>query len=158
MTTGQAARLLGCSRQHVVDLCTDGRLPYVSVGTHRRLHATDVQRLARRGLTRDQERSLWLHTAVAGHLVARPEEVLHQASRTLTRLEQDHSQGPVTGTLREWRERIGIGVPAVLEALVSPTPWAADLRQNSPFAGVLTQEERSTVLAAFRQDWRARAA
>jgi excisionase family DNA binding protein len=27
LTTGQAAKLLGCSRQHVVDLCERGRLP-----------------------------------------------------------------------------------------------------------------------------------
>ncbi|MPY81460.1 MAG: helix-turn-helix domain-containing protein, partial [Actinophytocola sp.] len=34
LSTGQAAEVLGCSRQHVVDLCSSGQLPYVTVGTH----------------------------------------------------------------------------------------------------------------------------
>ena len=34
LTTGQAAKLLNSSRQHVVDLCESGDLPYVTVGTH----------------------------------------------------------------------------------------------------------------------------
>ena len=45
LTTGQAARLLGTSRQHVVDLCTSGRLAFQVVGTHRRVRRGDVVRL-----------------------------------------------------------------------------------------------------------------
>ena len=34
LATGKAAGLLGCSRQHVVDMCLRGELPYVwSAGT-----------------------------------------------------------------------------------------------------------------------------
>lgn len=68
VSTGEAARLLGCSRQHVVDLCGRGVLPFVSVGSHRRVRRADVTGLMSRELTRDQERSLWLHRAVAGRL------------------------------------------------------------------------------------------
>lgn len=42
--------------------------------------------------------------------------------------------------------RLGIifdrGVDAILETLTSRTPQAIDLRQNSPFAGVLPPEDR----------------
>jgi hypothetical protein len=31
---------------------------------------------------------------------------------------------------------------------------AAELRQNSPFAGALSEEERIRVLDSFRQHWR----
>ena len=66
VTTGQAASILGSSRQHVVDLCDSGRLGYSSVGTHRRVRLVDVLRLKEGEetagkLTRDQVRSLWLH-------------------------------------------------------------------------------------------------
>ena len=37
LRTGEAARRLGVSRQHVVELCNRGRLPYVTVGAHRRM-------------------------------------------------------------------------------------------------------------------------
>jgi excisionase family DNA binding protein len=66
VTTGQAASILGSSRQHVVDLCDSGQLGYSSVGTHRRVRLVDVLRLKEGEetagkLTRDQVRSLWLH-------------------------------------------------------------------------------------------------
>lgn len=61
-TTGEAALILNSSRQHVVDLCNRGDLPYVTVGTHRRIRRSDLEAVAERtlGLTRDQRRSLWL--------------------------------------------------------------------------------------------------
>jgi hypothetical protein len=46
----------------------------------------------------------------------------------------------------------------VLEALTSRDAWAVELRQNSPFAGVLSGAGRAAVLAAFREHWRSRAA
>ena len=62
LTTGEAARLLNSSRQHVVDLCDRGDLPYTTVGTHRRVRRSDVEalRTRTRRLSRDQQRSLWL--------------------------------------------------------------------------------------------------
>ena len=44
---------------------------------------------------------------------------------------------------------------AVLDALTSRTSHAVELRQNSPFAGVLSETERRDVLAAFATVWRA---
>ena len=154
LSAGQVARVLGCSRQHVVDLCTDGRLPWVSVGTHRRVRRSDVDRLVGRSLTRDQERSLWLHHAVAGHVVTDPAGVLQRASQGLSRLQRVHIQGSVTESLREWERTIDAGPGQVLEALTSRDRWAVELRQNSPFAGVLAEQERATVLTAFREYWR----
>ena len=43
LTTGEAATLLNCSRQHVVDLCDRGDLPFTTVGTHRRVRRSDVE-------------------------------------------------------------------------------------------------------------------
>jgi excisionase family DNA binding protein len=154
MSTGEAARLLGCSRQHVVDLCVRGLLPFVSVGSHRRVHRTDVTGLMSRELTRDQERSLWLHRVVAGRLALDPEAVLAQAGKNLQHLRQVHPQGVTAQWLAEWQKVLDSGEDAVFSALTSPSRHAVELRQNSPFAGVLSQQERTAALGAFRHHWR----
>lgn len=154
LTTGQAARLLGCSRQHVVDLCVRGELPFVSVGSHRRVQRSDVTALAADMPTRDQERSLWLHRAVAGRLAVEPDVVLARAEENLRRLRQIHPRGMTARWLAQWRTILDSGVDAVFDALTSRAPWATELRQNSPFAGVLDPEERQAALAAFQAHWR----
>ncbi len=48
LTTGEAARLLNSSRQHVVDLCDSGELPYErtdTTGSHRRNRRGDLAAL-----------------------------------------------------------------------------------------------------------------
>jgi hypothetical protein len=56
--------------------------------------------------------------------------------------------------LDRWPVVLGSGTEAVLEALTSRAPFAIELRQNSPFAGVLTETERREVLTAFGARWR----
>jgi excisionase family DNA binding protein len=154
MSTGEAARLLGCSRQHVVDLCVRGVLPFVSVGSHRRVRRADVMELMSRELTRDQERSLWLHRAVAGRLALDPDAVLARAGKNLQHLRQVHPGGMTARWLADWQEVLDSGADAVFSALTSPSGHAAELRQNSPFAGVLSGQERAAALEAFRNHWR----
>lgn len=152
LTTGEAAQILNTSRQHVVDLCDRGDLPFVTTGTHRRVRRGDVEALRTRtqGLTRDQRRSLWLGHAVAGKLVADPVGVLRKARKNLAHLDQTPARGAGRRWLVEWGTLLDGPVEGVLEALTSRTPRARELRQNSPFAGVLTERERSGVLAAFK--------
>jgi hypothetical protein len=52
--------------------------------------------------------------------------------------------------LEAWQAVLGGGPEAVLQTLTSQTPKAIELRQNSPFAGVLSDHERRAVLGAFR--------
>jgi excisionase family DNA binding protein len=155
LTTGEAARILGSSRQHVVDLCERGDLPFVTTGRHRRVRRADVESLRSRTLrmTRDQVRSLWLGYAVAGKLAADPEAVIGKARANLRRLRAD-ARGANDRWLGEW-ERLLEGPPSrILEALTGRTPRARELRQNSPFAGVLTDEERRRILQAAAADGR----
>src|SRR5665811_764483 len=109
LTTGQAARLLGASRQHVVDLCDRGDMIFVRIGSHRRVPRLELDRFlgaAREGnLSRDQERSLWLHRAVLGELVADPDGVLARGRQNLQRLQAQHSgRGMTAQWLDQWHE------------------------------------------------------
>lgn len=151
MTTGEAAKLLNVSRQHIVDLCTSGDLPFVTVGTHRRVRRADLEQLRSRTqrLTRDQERSLWLGYAIAGRLVSDPDGVLDQARTNLVLLRERHPRGQAARWLDEWDRLLSGSTGPVLEALTSRSLKARELRQNSPFAGVLSDKERHRVLAAF---------
>jgi excisionase family DNA binding protein len=153
LTTGEAAVLLRSSRQHVVDMCERGLLPYVKVGTHRRLRRADIEAILRPELTRDQLKALWLHRAVAGRLVQDPDAALAKAATNLERLRQVHPDGMAAMWLDRWRTVLDSGIEAVLDVLASRAPEAIELRQNSPFAGVLTEAERRAVLAAFVDRW-----
>jgi excisionase family DNA binding protein len=160
MTTGQAAKLLGSSRQQVVNLCERGDLPFVKVGRHRRVKRDDVEALLRpkQELTRDQLKSLWLHQAVAGSLVTDPDEVLSKAGENLDRLLRQHRNTMAEVWLKRWQDKIHEGVGAVLKVLTSEDPEAVELRQNSPFAGVLSQSQRQKVLESFKRSGWKRAA
>lgn len=160
LTTGQAADLLGSSRQQVVNLCERGDLPFVRVGAHRRVKREDVEALLhpRQELSRDQLKSLWLHQAVAGRLVTDPDEVLGKARENLARLLRQHRKTMTEVWLRRWQDKINEGAGAVLKVLTSEDPEAVELRQNSPFAGVLPQPQRQKVLESFRRSGWKRAA
>jgi excisionase family DNA binding protein len=149
VTTGQAAILLRSSRAHVVDLCLRGLLPYVRVGGQRRIRRSDVEALIEPRLSRDEMARLWLHRAVAGKVVSNPPAVLAAASINLRRLRRMHPEGHAWEWLDRWAAVIEDGAEAVLEALTSSAEYAVELRRTSPFAGVLTEAERRTVLEAY---------
>jgi excisionase family DNA binding protein len=154
--TGEAAHLLGCSRQHVVDLCNEGKLPVArDGGTHRHVRRSDVLALIRRLPTREQEQSRWLHAAVASHLVTEPDHVLSRARENLDRFSAVHAGTMAQHWLSLWRAALESGPDQVLGVLVSDSPQAAEMRQNSPFTGILSDDERRKVLESFRSHWRA---
>ncbi len=152
LTTGEAARLLGSSRQHVVDLCVAGDLPFLSVGKHRRLRREDVEEVRARTTrsNRADRRSRWLNIAVAGKLVRDPHAVLGRARTNLARLQGLHPRGRGATWLSEWEKLLDGPIDDVLDVLTSQTPRSRELRANSPFAGVLSSEEREQALLAFQ--------
>lgn len=152
LTTGEAAALLGSSRQHVVDLCDRGELAFSTLGTHRRVVRRDVEALRSRTrrLTRDQRRSLWLAHAVAGRIVEDPESAVAIARSNLAKL-RAAARGQAKRWLDEWERLLGAPVEVLLTELTSTSPKGRELRQNSPFAGVLDQSQRLQVLEAWRR-------
>jgi excisionase family DNA binding protein len=134
LTTTAAAALLHCSRQHVVDLCDNGTLPFVRAGTHRRIRRDDVERrLLRPPFRREVDKSLWLHRAVAGKLVADPVRGMALARRKL--------RYAYTGTQKV--DRVLDGTVRQTAASVEVTPGHSRLRPG----------ESTSMLLAGRVDW-----
>ncbi|MCC2322225.1 helix-turn-helix domain-containing protein [Cellulomonas xiejunii] len=151
LTTGEAARVLGTSRQHVVNLTKRGDLPYETTGTHRRVRLSDVDRVrySTQRLSADQRRSLHLAYAIAGKLVQDP-ALVDVARQNLERMRARHTRGRPAQWLAQWQELLDGPLDELLIVLTSPSQRSRELRQNSPFAGVLTDDERRAALAATR--------
>jgi excisionase family DNA binding protein len=153
LTTGEAAKILNCTRQHVVDLCERGDLPYTTVGTHRRISRENVEALKSRTdrLSRNERRSLWLAYAVAGRIATEPASTIAHALDHLDRM-RPNARGQAKKWLDEWERLLNGPVDRILAALTDRSLRGRELRQNSPFAGALTEEQRRTALEAWRSN------
>jgi hypothetical protein len=93
-------------------------------------------------------RSLALHSLVARKLMADP-ALIKRARENLRRWKKNSSR-PLPSYFAEW-ERVFRLQPAVVAGLlVTMNDDATRLRQSSPFAPLLTREERASIYAAFR--------
>lgn len=155
LKTGVVAERLGVSRQHVVDLCNRGDLAFVYVGKHRRVPTSEVERLLGGSMTREQERSLWLHRALVTSLLLDPDGSLQVARDNLDRwIAAQRPDGMSSRYLSRWREVLDGGLDQVIDTVLSASPESIELRQNSPFAGVLPDDVRVRVLQAFNRHWK----
>lgn len=100
-------------------------------------------------LTREDQRSLLLHSRIAQRLRDDPEGVLRLARANLRRMRQLHPH--VKGSLDRWASILGRGVEDIAAVLIDPSPEFRELRAVTPFAGVLTAAERAEVYQTFRQ-------
>lgn len=146
----------GRLRQHVVDLCDRGELPSTRFSSHRKIRRKDLLVITRPDLTYEQEQSLWLHRVVLGALALDPEEVLRTAKENVVRWKQVHRpDGMSVKYLDQWLKTIDAGIDPVIAMLSSVSEQAIELRQNSPFAGVVSDEQRQQALRVFREHWAA---
>lgn len=141
----------------MVDLCERGELAFSTTGRHRRVRRQDVEEIQARTeqLTRDQERSLWLSYALAGRIVVDPAAAASKARSNLAKM-RGIARGQAQRSLDGWERLLDAPLDQLLDALTSRSPRGRELRQNNPFAGLLTKGDREQVLAAWRQATTAR--
>jgi len=151
LRTGDVARILGMSRQHIVDLCDHGHIDSVRVGTHRRIPRSEVDRLARRELTREETTTLRLHQALLTKLLTNPDAVISKAKKNLARDLLLHDETPPH--IEQWSRILESDLDTIIDALVSPTPAARELRAHSPFVGVLPATVEQRVLQCTERHW-----
>jgi hypothetical protein len=95
-----------------------------------------------------EARSLAMHCIIACKIDRDP-ALVQIAQRNLDRW-SERSGSPPPRYIREWRGILALPWPAVAEFMTSFSEKAVRLRRSSPFAGVLTPEERRRVYDAFR--------
>lgn len=98
-------------------------------------------------LTREDRRSLALHRAIARKLEESPDPTLRRARRTLDRMSRQ--QPGAWRLLSTWRRVLRLPVAEIVEIMIDPRASARELRQVTPFAGILTAGERASVYRRF---------
>lgn len=150
ISTGTAATLLGVSRQHVVNLCERGALPFQRVGSHRRVHRSAVEQLATRTSWPINDLQSWyLGIATAAVVVSDPGAARARAVVNLATM-RDALGRRSEHWIDEWTRRIDGPLDEMIDALVGTSPLAVALRQSSPFAGMLDDDTRQAARAAAR--------
>lgn len=106
---------------------------------------------------REKQQSLWLNRLIVGELTRDPDRVLAVARDNITRWRDIHAGRPsILAALDRWSEILDAGVDSIVATLTGQSEEAEDLRQNSPFAGVLSQRQREQALGSFRSHWERR--
>jgi hypothetical protein len=92
-------------------------------------------------------RSLAMHCKIA-QKISRDPELLNTAKENLARWSQK-SAGERPRYLQEWEEILDRPWPEIADFITSISGDAIRLRSSSPFAGVLSAEERKRIYEAF---------
>jgi hypothetical protein len=95
-----------------------------------------------------EARSLAMHAVIA-RKIERDPELLEVARRNIERWSTQRSSDRLPW-LSEWRELLNQPWQTVAALITEPSENAARLRQSSPFAGILTNQERWRIYEAFR--------
>jgi hypothetical protein len=99
--------------------------------------------IAPRGHTTAERRGLAYHRAIADRLDRR---LVGDARDRIDRLEADGHLAPSYAAA--WRELLSRPLSGIAEAIAEDSQAATDLRQSSPFAGVLNEHERRRIIEA----------
>ena len=155
LTQAQLADAAGTSQPTIAAYESGGKVPNLrtlerlasSVGLD--LHVSFVP-----AMTREDRRSLALHSRIAERLQKSPETVLSQARANLERMRRVHPGA--RPLLDEWAAILAGPLEAVVSTLTDPGLRFREVRQVTPFAGVLEPLERSDVYRRFRREDRRR--
>ena len=98
-------------------------------------------------------KSLALHSRIARNISKDP-KLLDKARENLRRRRDNYDPDALPPFIEKWERLLAQPLQELAAFLVAVTDDALGLRHFSPFAGVLTEEERLTILDAFVQEIR----
>lgn len=124
---------------------TDLDVPDTTPVSRRRAPALPTEPI---GLHRREDRTSWhLHRAVAAKLrTPHARAVLDRARDNLPALRANVRGPSAHQWLDQWEHALAGPVPDLIAFMLRTDPEAVDLRQVSPFAGVLSGEERAAAI------------
>ena len=102
-------------------------------------------------LTREDHRSLAFHRAIADILRETPTAALSRARRNLTKLTRMHPGAKVL--FDAWKAWLALPLEELIANMLNPLPQAREMRQVSPFSGLLNARQRARVLREFRKEF-----
>ena len=102
-------------------------------------------------LTREDHRSLAFHRAIAEILRKKPTTVLSRARSNLRKLST--IQPGARSLFEHWKAWLKLPVEELVLKILDPLPEAREMRQVSPFSGVLNPQDRARILAQFRKEY-----
>lgn len=96
---------------------------------------------------REDRVTLELHRAVAHKLIADPAPVLLRAAANIDTLRSRVRGNEAQLWVDEWESLIADrAIGAIVDISLGTDPWSINMRQTSPFAGILTEQERLAAL------------
>lgn len=144
LTQAELARRAGTSRSRL-SAYECGRVAPTADTLERILTAADAP------LRPEEVRSRELHRRIAQRLVEQPDAVLAKARRNVETMRAADPGGRGTAWLDRWASLLDGPLTTLVSLLVSSSQEARDLRQSTPFAGVLTPAERNAVIRETRR-------
>lgn len=101
-------------------------------------------------LTREDHRSLFYHRAIVEKLNKSPQPIIKHAIRSLGRLRKLH---PGAKELFDrWKTWLNMPLKELVLVILDPGTDARDMRQVSPFSGILTAGERAQIIRRFKKE------
>lgn len=100
--------------------------------------------------SREDLRSLAYHRAVVKKLEHNPSFYIKKAKQNLRRMRRHHA-GPKP-LFSAWQVWLDLPIGELVSKMLDPGMTARDIRQVSPFAGVLNPKERLQILTQFRKE------
>ncbi len=102
-------------------------------------------------LTREDRRSLAYHEAVAKIVRRDPVRSIARAKQNLLKMRQNRAGAKTL--FDRWQTWLDLPVEDLISRIQDHGLEARDMRQVSPFAGLLSAQERAAILQRFRRDY-----
>lgn len=103
-------------------------------------------------MTREDLRSLAYHKEIAKGLQQLPGSTIRRTKQTLIRMSKKHPEATVL--FQRWKRWLNLPLEELISHILDPGTLARDMRQVSPFAGILSSEKRAKILTKFRGEYR----
>jgi len=100
-------------------------------------------------LTREDLRSLAYHEAIVAKLKSDPKAVLAKARRNLEVMSKKHPDA--SRLFEKWAEWLICPIDELINRCLDLSLMARDMRQVTPFSGILSAKERLEVLKKFKK-------
>lgn len=101
-------------------------------------------------MTREERRSLAFHVAIAEILDRAPESARARAQKNLAKLREMHPGA--RSLLDRWQLWLTLPTDDLKTLMLLTSNAAREMRQVSPFSGLLTANERARILTRFRRN------